>query len=142
MLVIDLFSAISFSQTWVLASDFSNRSSTFFMCPSSLSSFDEQFSTLPSSEDSVSLNFPESPLKQLTALVEGSTHSAALWKRSASPVKRKHEVVLLRQGVGSPGTTDCSHLKHDFFCNFQDKYRRLFDWTFKYESPSSPTFKA
>ncbi|XP_057596515.1 DNA repair protein REV1 isoform X5 [Hippopotamus amphibius kiboko] len=41
------------------------------MCPSSLSSFDEQFSTLPSSEDSVSLHFPESPMKQLTPLVEG-----------------------------------------------------------------------
>ncbi|XP_039723071.1 DNA repair protein REV1 isoform X8 [Pteropus medius] len=41
------------------------------MCPSSLSSFDEQFSTLPSSENSVSLHFPESPLKQLTALAEG-----------------------------------------------------------------------
>lgn len=88
MLVIDLFSAISFSQTWVLASDFSNRSSTFSMCPSSLSSFDEQFSTLPSNEDSVSLHFPESHRKQLTPLVEGPTHSAALWNRSASPGKR------------------------------------------------------
>ncbi|XP_017512629.3 DNA repair protein REV1 isoform X4 [Manis javanica] len=36
------------------------------MCPSSLSSFAEQFSTLPSSEDSVSLHFPGSPSKQLT----------------------------------------------------------------------------
>ena len=92
-----LFSMISF-HSCVLASDFSNRSSTFSMCPSSLSSFDQQFSTLPSSEDSVSLHFPESHMKQLTPLVERPTHSAALWNRSASPVKRNTMVLPLRPG--------------------------------------------
>ncbi|XP_068929105.1 DNA repair protein REV1 isoform X3 [Petaurus breviceps papuanus] len=43
------------------------------MCPSSLSSFDEQFSTLPSSEDSVSLHCPEFHMKHLCQLMEGST---------------------------------------------------------------------
>lgn len=118
VLAIDLFSAISFSQTWVLASDFSNRSSTFSMCPSSLSSFDEQFSTLPSNEDSVSLHFPESPLKQLSLLVEGSTYSAALWTRSASPAQRNLRCYLSGRalGVQGPQTVVPSSM---VLCNFQ-----------------------
>lgn len=75
------------------------------MCPSSLSSFDEQFSTLPSSEDSVSLHFPESPLKQLTPLVEGSTHSAARGKgQPAQP--RGTPSAASQAGPWSTGTSD------------------------------------
>lgn len=102
ILVTDLFSAISFSQTWVLASDFSIRCSTFTMCLSSFPAFGERFSTLPSIEDNVfciALNFTWSD----SISSWGDLLCCDVEKVDESNEDRQDDSIISGQGTGRHG---------------------------------------